>query len=150
MEDDRSEIVIGRRGSDHVLIQVLGRMHPGAADYWDGNWLTSPITARLRGFTVDLAAALRTDELRSFRKQLQRIHRKVRGRAELVSMEEWINLGMRCERNGHLVVGGELSEDSMARNTLRFSLPGLDQTDLPPLIDALLLVEQRFPVIGRP
>ena len=149
MADEPLEIVIGRRDSDHVLIQVVGRMHPGADDYWDGNWLASPITARLRGFTVALDAALRTDELQSFRRELERVHRTMSGSAELVSMEEWITLQIVCEPNGHLDVGGELSEDSPARNTLRFSLPGLDQTDLPGLIDALLAVEGRFPVVGE-
>ncbi|MCK9901172.1 hypothetical protein MXD63_13915 [Frankia sp. Cpl3] len=143
------EIIVGRRSSDHVLIRVVGRMFPEVGDYWDGNWLTSPITARLRGFTADLDAALRGDELRSFREQLQCVHRKICGRAELVSTEEWIALNVLCERNGHLTVGGELGDGSATRNKLLFSLPGLDQTDLPPLIDALLAVEQRFPVVGR-
>jgi len=147
--DEPLEIAIGRRDSDHVLIQVVGPMYPEADAFWDGNWLTSPITARLPGFTVDLDAALRTDELQSFRQELERFHRTMSGRAELVSLEEWITLQVVREPNGHLDVGGKLSEDSPARNTLRFSLPGLDQTDLPGLIDALLAVEGRFPVVGE-
>lgn len=150
MQDEPVEIIIGRRDSDHVLIRVVGRTHPEAGDYWDGNWLISPITARLPGFTSNLDAALRTDELCSFRKQLQRVCREVRGRAELVSIEEWITLNVLCDRSGHLEISGELSEDSIARNTLRFSVPGLDQTDLLPLIRELLTVEQRFPVVGGP
>ncbi len=38
------EVVIGRSDSDCVAIKVLGRMHPGADDYWDGNWLAMPLT----------------------------------------------------------------------------------------------------------
>ncbi|MBE3203600.1 WapI family immunity protein [Parafrankia irregularis] len=141
--------MLGRRGSDHVLIRVVDRMYPGAGDFWDGNWLTSPIAARIAGFTADLDAALRADELCSFRKELQNLHRKLRGSARLVTLEEWIKVEVRCERNGHLEVEGELSTSSPAHNRLRFSLPGLDQTDLVPLIDALLAIERRFPVRGR-
>jgi hypothetical protein len=33
-------------------------------------------------------------------------------------------------------------------NTLHFVMEGLDQTDIPPLVNALVAVEERFPVLG--
>ncbi|MFI9556169.1 WapI family immunity protein [Nonomuraea endophytica] len=85
---DSAEVVIGRsKQADHVEIRVIGRMHPGTADFWDGNWLTSPVLVHVGGFTAKIAAGPRSEELRDFRVDLQRVYREVRGRAVLSSME---------------------------------------------------------------
>ncbi|MEZ7131815.1 hypothetical protein ACBR40_41325 [Nonomuraea sp. AD125B] len=39
-----------------------------------------------------------------------------------------------------------LRDDPASGNTLSFEIQGLDQTDLPPLVAALLAVEERFPL----
>src|SRR6184192_855386 len=85
-------------------LRVLGRMHPGCDDYWDGNWLVSPITARVGGFTAQIGASLRVEELQAFRLGLQRLYERLHGEAVLCSMEDWVNLAVRCEPNGSLAV----------------------------------------------
>ncbi|MBB6350305.1 WapI family immunity protein [Nonomuraea muscovyensis] len=145
-----AEIVVGRgRESDHVLIQVRSRMHPGSTDFWDGNWLTSPIHVRVGGFTARINAGLRVDELRDFRVALERVYAEVKGSATLSSMEHWIELTAECHPTGSLSISGTLADDPGMRNTLDFVIEGLDQTDIPPLVDALVAVEERFPILGR-
>ncbi|WP_452465188.1 WapI family immunity protein [Nonomuraea recticatena] len=72
-----------------------------------------------------------------------------RGSATLSSIEHWIELTVECHPTGSLSVSGIVADDPGMRNTLHFVVEGLDQTDLPPLVDALVAVEERFPVLGR-
>ncbi|GAA4974805.1 hypothetical protein HD597_009352 [Nonomuraea thailandensis] len=147
---DPVEIVVGRGGqSDRVLIEVRGRMHPGSTDFWDGNWLTSPVRARVGGFAARINAGLRIDELRDFRVALERVYTEVQGSATLSSMENWIELTIECHPTGSLSVLGTLGDDPGMGNILHFMIKDLDQTDLPPIVDALIAVEERFPVVGR-
>ncbi|MER7503810.1 hypothetical protein AB0L05_17975 [Nonomuraea pusilla] len=147
---DPAEIVVGRGGqSDHVLIQVLGRMHPGASDFWDGNWLTSPIHVQVGGFRARIDAGLRADELRAFRVDLERVYAEVKGSATLSSIEHWIELTAECHPTGSLSISGTVADGPGMWNTLHFVIEGLDQTDIPPLVDALVAVEERFPILGR-
>lgn len=144
------EILIGRGADlDHVLIRVLGRMHPGCTDFWDGNWLTSPIHVQTGGFTAAVDAGLRVEELRDFRAALERVYAEVKGSAALSSLEHWIELTVECHPTGSLSIAGTVADDPGMRNTLHFEIEGLDQTDLPALVDALVAVEERFPVLGR-
>jgi hypothetical protein len=143
-------IVVGRRDSDHVPIEVQGRMHPGADDYWDGNWLTTPLAVRAGAFSGVVGADLRTDEFRRFREELQTIYSSLKGTATLASLDGWIALTAECQPNGGLVVSGVVNDQPGIGNELEFSLPGLDQSDLPPLIDALCACEAAFPSSAHP
>ncbi|MFF5111523.1 hypothetical protein [Streptosporangium sp. NPDC000509] len=147
---EHAEIVIGRgRNFDHVLIRVLGRMHPGCTDFWDGNWLISPIHAQVGGFAAELDAALRTEELRDFRVALERVYTEVGGSATLSSLEHWIELTVECHPTGSLSIAGTVTDHPGMRNTLHFEIEGLDQTDIPELVSALVALEKRFPVLKR-
>ncbi|MEU6727165.1 hypothetical protein ABZ917_25960 [Nonomuraea wenchangensis] len=139
------DIMIGRgRESDHLLIPVLGRSFPGSTDPWDASWLRTPIHVRAGGFTADLDARLRLHELREFRTELERVHERVGGQAVLSSLEHWIELSVECRPTGSLAVSGTARDDPSSGNALMFEIDGLDQTDLPPLVAALLAVEERF------
>ncbi len=144
------EVVIGRARADHVTVRVLGLMYPGSDDYWDGNWLVSPISARLGGYTADIGAGLRIDELRTFRRGLERIDRERTGEAVLESMEQWITLTVVCRPDGSLEVTGVLDDEPASGNRLAFAIPGLDQSDIPAMAGALATIEKTYPVRGRP
>ncbi|MFI6482558.1 hypothetical protein ACIBH1_31810 [Nonomuraea sp. NPDC050663] len=144
-----AEILIGRsKQSDHIAIRVDGRMHPSHVDYWDGNWLISPIFVRVGGFTAKIGAGLRSDELQSFHKQLERVYAAVEGRAVLSSLENWIELVVECHGNGSLTIKATVADDPSMWNTLSFEIEGLDQSDIPAIVAALTEVEERFPVFG--
>ena len=143
-----AEVRIGR--TDHLRIRVLGRMHD-ATDYWDGNWLVTPIDARFGGFTASVGAGLRAEEFRSFRDGLRQVNDTLTGAAVLESMEEWLELRLSAGSRGHLLVSGTLTDQVGRRpNSLRFSIGDLDQSDLPVILDALDEVLAAFPVIGKP
>ncbi|WP_199786035.1 MULTISPECIES: hypothetical protein [Actinomycetes] len=91
---------LGARDGDRLVIEVLGRMHAGAVDFWDGNWLFSPVDLVVGGFTARVPAGLRAEELRSFRKQLAKAYADFGGVARLTSMEEWLDLTVTVAGSG--------------------------------------------------
>lgn len=147
---DGPDIQIGDAGGDHVSIRVMGRLHPGADDYWDGNWLISPIEVTSGGFRAEIGAGLRIDELAHFRQALEKLHSTLQGEAVLESMEGWIQLHVAADRRGGLQVTGKAIDRPGGANTLTFTIDGLDQTHLPAVISALAGAETRFPVRGQP
>lgn len=144
------ELLVGRPDGDYLKIQVPGRMHPGRSDYWDGNWLVSPISARQGSFTAQIDAGLRVDELRAFRRGLEQIDQQLQGEAALTSIEHWISLSVTCRPSGSLSVTGQLDDHLGSGNVLSFTISDLDQTDLPTMLNAPSAIEQTYPVLGTP
>jgi hypothetical protein len=110
----------------------------------------SPISATLGGFTAQIGAGLRIDELRTFRRGLEQLNQQLQGEAVLTSIEHWISLSVACRPNGSLSVTGQLDDDLGSGNVLSFTINDLDQTDLPTMLSALSAIEQTYPVLGTP
>lgn len=123
---------------------------PWATDFWDGNWVVSPISVKVGGFTADVPAGLRMDELARFRDQLRSVYDHLSGVATLESLEDWISMTIECTRTGRLIITGEVTDNPASDNLLRFELDGLDQSYLPPALDALDACLREFPVLGSP
>ena len=145
---DAPRVVIGGSEDQHVVITVLGRMH-GSNDYWDGNWLVTPIEVAAGGLRAAVGAALRAEELASFRRALAWVDQQVSGEAVLESMEDWLTLRVTVARTGQVTVTGRVS-DRPGVAELTFVLDGLDVTYLPAIIDQLSEVERAYPVVGKP
>jgi len=144
------EVSIGQPAGDHITIKALGRMHPDATDFWDGNWLNTLIVVSAGKFRAEVGASLRSDELAGFREGLQRIYAELRGTASLSSMEEWLSVDVAIESFGKLKVVGRLTDALGGGNKLSFKIDDLDQSYLPEIIDALQEIEIRYPVVGSP
>jgi hypothetical protein len=129
---------------------VLGRMHAGADDFWDGNWLVTPIELNVGGFVGKVGAALRAEELRRFREELEQVYSSLDGEAVLKSMETWITLRLIVERSGRVRITGRIVDRPSTGNELSFKIEDLDQSHLPTIIEALKEVELYFPVLGSP
>lgn len=142
-------LIVGDEHGDHLILKVLGRMHPECEDFWDGNWLVSPITIRAGGFTAHLDAALRTPELREWARGLQGIKRDRAGKAVLESMEEWLSLAVRWDPDSGLTVTGQAKDmpGSGKRSRLLFTLDGLQESELDTWVTRLDAWEQEFPVL---
>ncbi|MGH3804468.1 MAG: WapI family immunity protein [Pseudonocardiaceae bacterium] len=143
-------LVLGSIDADHLAIVVHGRSHPGATDYWDGNWVRSTLRVRAGGFTAHVTADLRTDEIHRFGEALKSIDDNLAGAAVLQSMEDWITLSIQCNPNGGLAVSGEVMDQPGVGNRLAFELHDLDQTHLPTWLSQVSEIELRFPVVGEP
>jgi hypothetical protein len=146
----RPQVVIGRLENDHLLIRVLGRLHAGADDFWDGNWLVTPIEVVVGGFRGEPGASLRAEELLGFRQALECVYASLEGEAVFESMESWLTLRIAIDRSGRVAVTGKVIDQIGGANELNFRIDGLDQSDLPAMIEELQEIETFFPVIGTP
>ena len=144
------QVVIGEADAGTVTIGVLGRMHGSASDYWDGNWLVTPVEIVAGGFTGEIPANLRAEEFRAFREELERLYADLNGTATLKSMEDWLHLTVTAESRGLIAVTGRAIDAHGSGNQLTFRIRGLDQSYLPSIISALLAIEDAFPVVGTP
>lgn len=142
--------MLGRPESDHLSIRVLGRMHAGADDFWDGNWLVTPVEFVLGGFNGEVVAALRAEELHSFKDALEAVYASLEGEAVLESMETWLTVRVAIDRLGGLLIAGRIRDRLGSGNELTFKIDGLDQSDLPAVVEALDEVQSLFPVLGTP
>jgi hypothetical protein len=133
-----------------LVVRVHGRMYPKATDYWDGNWLTTKIIVDVGAFHAEIGAGLHMDELHRFREELDELYRTLSGSAQLKSMEEWIDLLVKVDNFGHIAVDGQVRDRAGEGNRLLFKIIGLDQTDLPALLEGLAAVEAAYPVLGHP
>jgi hypothetical protein len=133
---------------ENLTIEVAGRMHPASSDYWDGNWLTSPIHVDIGCFSGQIPASLRLDELRRFREQLETFYETLRGEARLESLEHWISLVFKADELGHVRVTGSVRDEPGMGSTLSFELL-FDQTYLPAVLHQLQQIESAYPVVGR-
>jgi hypothetical protein len=149
-EEIRLHVIVGDPAYDHLSISVLGRLHPGADDFWDGNWLDTPIEAVVGKFQGKVGASLRADELRSFRDALKILSTTLDGEAVLKSMEEWLTLRVAITSRGRMEVTGTLLDRPGDVNHLIFKIDDLDQSYLPRIIDSLDELATLFAVLGSP
>lgn len=148
--DEVPRVVIGVEHGDHISISVLGRKHGEASDYWDGNWLVTPVVVVSGGMRADVGAALRAEEFSAFRRGLVEVDRTLTGEAILQSMESWLTLRVAIKPSGRLSVEGRVTDWPRSNTELTFRFDSLDVTYLPPVLDALAELEAAYPVLGTP
>ena len=141
-------VTLGHRDGDRITISVLDRMHKGASDYWDGNWLVSPVEFTVGAYCGTIGAGLRVEELIGLRRQLETAYAEHGGAARLASMEEWVDLTIEVSESGDVEIQGNFVDQPGYGNRLAFTIAGLDRTALPDVIGALLEIEDAFPILG--
>ena len=57
--DGKPDLLIGDK--DHLAIWALGRLEPQADDFWEGNWLVTPIEVVAGQSRIVVDAMLRAD-----------------------------------------------------------------------------------------
>ncbi len=72
------------------------------------------------------------------------------GIAKLDSMEGWLALTVAIDRSGRLRVSGKAIDRLGSGNELSFRISEMDQSYLPPIVNALSDIDTKFPVVGSP
>jgi hypothetical protein len=145
-----ASLVVGSLDGEHVALRVFGRTWPAATDYWDGNWVRTAIEVRVGGFTAEVSADLRTDELHRFADGLRSLNENLSGTAALQSLETWIDLSVECQPNGHLRIKGAIRDEPGRGNLLAFELHHFDQTYLSGWLAQLDAIDEEFPILDPP
>lgn len=145
---DHPFVIFGAETGDHLRIDVTGRAHPEATDFWDGNWLNTPISVHAGAFRGRIVARLRTTDLADFRRRLELVNEALVGEAVLKTIEGWIELRVIGDGRGHMDTRAKLTDEPGLRNELHFAIDGLDQTHVVEVLKQLWSIEARYPTVG--
>jgi hypothetical protein len=142
-------IRIGGAHREFLAITLLGRTHPEAHDYWDGNWVRATVEVVAGSFQGQVDGDLRADELATFHHEIAQLAESLAGEARFTTMEDWLSINAAGDGRGHIELSCEIRDQPGIGNLLAFRL-SLDQTDLRPMVAQLGRALSEFPVIGRP
>lgn len=136
-------------GTARLTIEVLARSY-GTEDYWDGNWVVTPIKVMLPGFQAKFSEGLHLSELHGFYQDLKRLYSELEGTARLNAMEGFLDLKAEMDAQGHIHWSVEISHPVGSGNEarLQFAMHS-DQSYLPVLLDQIEAVLEEFPIIGQ-
>jgi hypothetical protein len=143
------EVAIRCDSGDFLTVTLLGRSHPGATDYWDGNWVRASVQLAAGGFRGSVGGDLRAEELAQFHGRLVRLQQSLRGTAEFDTMERWLSIRVAGDGKGHMEFRCIIRDQPGIGNTLDCTL-ATDQTFTQRTVAELGAAVQAFPVIGQP
>ncbi len=130
-----NEVILGR-AHDFVSLRIRAKEFPAEVDNDDAQWLRVHIVVVVGGMRASVPdATLTVGEVTGLLEDCEALIRGSQRIARLGSLEEWIELVIEMNSRGGLEVRGRVQD--APRNVLDFTLEGLDQTFLPPLVDAL-------------
>src|SRR5438067_1705785 len=142
------EIAIRGDGGGFLKIALLGRSHPNANDYWDGNWVRAAVDVHVGGFQGSVGSDLRAEELALFLDQLSQLQKSLRGTAEFETMEQWLSIRVTGDGRGHMDFRFVIRDQPGIGNTLKCML-ATDQTFTQATVVELAAAVRAFPVVGK-
>jgi hypothetical protein len=136
-------LVVGRPDSEHISIDFRNRP-------WgdDQAWIATEVTIHASPFRGTYAADWREEFLVGFRRELSELYETLTGFAELTSdWSETLRVRFTGDGKGHVSVVATARPRVGDPNAPRldFGLPDIDQTDLPPIIDAVDALLRELP-----
>jgi hypothetical protein len=143
------QVSIRCNGGGFLTIALLGRSHPGATDYWDGNWVRAAVEVAAGEFRGSAGGDVRAEEVAQFHDQLARLQQSLRGTAEFQTMEGWLSIRVTGDGKGHMEFRCVIRDQPGIGNALDCTL-ATDQTFTRATVTALAAAVQAFPVIGEP
>jgi hypothetical protein len=135
----------GQSEHERIEVDVLGYERASVGDYYDDNWLTVQIRARVGGFRGIVNAAILTDELVAFLAQLRPLHQSLRGVAEFTTLEEQLHMRLAGDGRGQIELIADMDDQPGIGNRLHFTL-NFDQSQLGVSIRDCEKVVSQFPV----
>jgi hypothetical protein len=145
--ENKASVTIPSRTGTRISITPLRRSHPAATDADDGNWVECEVTVAAGGFRGRYVASLRSEDFATFRRDLVRLHRDLRGSGVFRTMEGWIALDLEGDGMGHFTGCGSLRDCPGVGNLLQCALD-LDRSDLAEIMRELAAVIELYPEVG--
>ncbi len=94
-------IRVGGEEFEFLAITLLGRSHPAASDYWDGNW-SAPSSRSPPVGSAARSRATCADEFDAFRRELALLGESLAGIARFATMEGWLSISATGDGRGHM------------------------------------------------
>lgn len=132
-----------------LRIWVMGREFPDSTDYWDGNWLRVVTAVSDRGASVAVSGPiLHLGEIVSWRDELIRFDKTLKGKARLTPLEPNLSIELTCDRLGHVEAECFITPDHLTQShSFTFDF---DQSCLKSLIRECDTILHEFPIRGTP
>src|SRR5439155_17695060 len=92
-------------------------------------WVNAQVRLSAGGFSGNFNLAIEVADVLSFRKELRRLDRDLRGHAEFRTIENQLGFKVEADQLGHVTVKGHAEDNAGIGNRLTFKLE-LDQTHL--------------------
>ncbi|MES2461035.1 MAG: hypothetical protein V4671_10660 [Armatimonadota bacterium] len=135
-------------GDAHLTIEFTGFPYTDA-DYWNRNWVSALIMARLPGFWVAFRDEIHLSDLEPFHRDLQTLYTELKGTARLHVMNGCLDLSGEIDHLGHLHWNAEIAHPVGAGNEARLTFAmHADQSYLPSLLAQIKTVMEAFPIKG--
>jgi len=135
----------GQSEHERIEVAVLGYERAPVGEYHDDNWLKVEIRVGVGGFHGTVDAAILTDELAAFLRQLRPLFESLRGMAEFTTLEGQLHLRLAGDGKGHIELVGDVADQAGIGNRLHFTLD-FDQSQLGASIRELETVVAAFPI----
>lgn len=140
------QVEIRCEGGDILTMNLTGRSHPEATDYWDGNWLRCTVDIQAGRFRGSVVGDIRAEELSAFSDQLARLQETLQGIAAFTTMEEWLAISVTSDHRGHMTLRCVIRDEPGTGNTLTCVL-NTDQTFTRTTVAELARAVKSFPVV---
>jgi hypothetical protein len=141
------EIKFTGESGDFLSFRVLGRSHPEATDYWDGNWLRIGGIVSLGAFQGNVSGDIRVEELQAFSNSLNHLYETLTGEAIFETLEDWLKIRIWVDKLGQITLSGFVKNGVFDQNRLSF-VTYADQTFLSVPIKQIEQAIKQFPLRG--
>jgi hypothetical protein len=138
-------VLFGGERSEHVRVEFCGWAFPNRQSAHD-DWITVWIDLVTGPFSGSYEAQWLAGMLSPFRAELELLYERLDG--DVTFRPDWegsLALLLHGDGLGHVSIKAEACPNPATGPWLRFVLPTIDQTFLPPMIDALRELEVPFP-----
>jgi hypothetical protein len=135
-------------GLDSFSLQVHGRTEPSAKDYWAANWLHCTAEVSVGTHHAKSEWQLRNEDLARFLRGLEDLDVRA-GVALLDTGDGWVDVQIIRDEQRGIEARCQLASDAEIGELAEFRV-SMDEASLPELIDQLLNVMHKFPIIGSP
>ena len=126
---------------------VRGRTNPTSKDLWDGNWLNVVAECEAPGAKVQaIGDFIHLTELSAFQAALEKLYQELSGAAELRCMEPELRITLEIKPTGLIEMRVMITPDHLHQSH-QFNF-GIDQSFLPTAIRQLVVILDRFPMVG--
>ena len=122
-------IALGNNGGSTILISPTSKISAEG-------WYQTDIEIKVNSFVGKINAYIELRDLTNFYQEVVALNKTLKGKAELLPLEDQFKLSLIADDMGHIAVEGHAYEQASYGNCLKFEFD-LDQSYLPELIDSL-------------
>ena len=142
MNEDQPNFEL-RESGNFLRLTLIKQNYPDSDDPWDRKWIESGVEFKVDSFTGKFQGDFMITDFESFRQQLQKLYKDLKGFANFDSPDNFVKIQMKGDGIGHIEAKCAVSDDGGISKNFEFRLQ-LDQTQVPEIINGLEVFTKRF------